>query len=54
MTLQNAAVVKSLAQVEMIFTFAASVFVFKETINRLEIAGCVLIVVGILVLLAFG
>lgn len=54
MTLQQAAVVKSLAQVEMIFTFAASVFFFRETINRLEIAGCVLIVAGILVLLAVG
>jgi len=51
MTLQQAAVVKSLAQVEMIFTFASSVFFFRETINRLEIAGCLLIVCGILVLL---
>ena len=51
MTLQQAAVVKSLAQIEMIFTFAASVFVFRETINRLEVAGCVMIVLGILVLL---
>jgi drug/metabolite transporter (DMT)-like permease len=54
MTLQQAAVIKSLAQIEMIFTFAASVFVFKERINRLEIAGCVLIVSGILVLVAVG
>ncbi|CUX40964.1 Quaternary ammonium compound-resistance protein QacC (fragment) [Agrobacterium genomosp. 5 str. CFBP 6626] len=27
---------------------------FKEKINRLEIAGCLLIVVGVLSLLAFG
>jgi drug/metabolite transporter (DMT)-like permease len=54
MTLQQAAVVKSLAQVEMLFTFAASVFFFKEKINRLEIAGCILIVAGILLLLAVG
>ena len=54
MTLQQAAVVKSLAQIEMIFTFAASVFFFREKINRLEIAGCALIVAGILVLLAVG
>lgn len=52
MTLQQAAIVKSLAQVEMLFTFAASVFYFKEKINRLEIAGCAMIVSGILVLLA--
>ncbi|MBX3582331.1 MAG: DMT family transporter [Rhizobiaceae bacterium] len=52
MTLQQAAVVKSLAQIEMLFTFASTVFVFKEKINRLEVAGCLLIVGGILVLLA--
>ncbi|PWK68434.1 DMT family transporter [Aminobacter sp. AP02] len=54
MTLQQAAIVKSLAQIEMLFTFASSVFFFRERINRLEIAGCVLIVGGILVLLAVG
>ena len=54
MTLQQAAVVKSLAQIEMLFTFAATVFFFKERINRLEVAGCILIVDGILVLLAVG
>lgn len=50
MTLQQAAVVKSLAQIEMLFTFASSVFLFGEKINRLEIAGCLLIVAGILAL----
>ncbi len=54
MTLQQAAVVKSLAQIEMLFTFAATVFFFMEKINRLEVAGCALIVGGILVLLAVG
>lgn len=54
MTLEQAAVVKALAQVEMLFTFAASVFFFKERINRLEIAGCVLIVAGIVVLVLVG
>ena len=54
MTLQQAAVVKALAQVEMIFTFSSSAFIFREHINRLEIAGCVLIVAGILVLLLVG
>jgi drug/metabolite transporter (DMT)-like permease len=53
MTLQQAAVVKSLAQIEMVFTFLSTVYFFKERINRLEIAGCVLIVCGILTLLAF-
>lgn len=53
MTLQQAAVVKSLAQIEMVFTFLSTVYFFKERINRFEIAGCVLIVCGILTLLAF-
>ncbi|MHA7969554.1 EamA family transporter [Rhizobium sp. CAU 1783] len=51
MTLQQVAVVKALAQVEMLFTFASSVFFFKEKINRLEVAGCLLIVAGVLLLL---
>jgi drug/metabolite transporter (DMT)-like permease len=51
MTLQQAAIVKSLAQIEMIFTFASSVFFFHERINRLETIGCALIVGGILILL---
>jgi drug/metabolite transporter (DMT)-like permease len=51
MTLQQAAIVKALAQVEMLFTFASSVFIFKEQINRYEVAGCLLIVFGILALL---
>ena len=54
MTLQQAAVVKALAQIEMLFTFAAAVFFFKEKINRIETAGCVLIVAGILVLVLVG
>ena len=50
MTLQQAAVVKALAQIEMIFTFASTVWFFRERINRTEVAGCALIVAGILVL----
>lgn len=50
MTLKTAAVVKALAQIEMIFTLASSVFFFREHVNRLEIVGCTLIVAGILVL----
>ena len=51
MTLQPAAVIKALAQIEMLFTFASSIFVFKEHVNRLEVAGCLLIVLGILALI---
>lgn len=50
MTLQQAAIVKALAQIEIIFTFASSVLVFRESVNRLEILGCLLIVGGIVVL----
>jgi drug/metabolite transporter (DMT)-like permease len=50
MTLQQAAYVKALAQVEMLFTFASAVFIFKERINRTEIAGCALIVVAVVAL----
>ncbi|MBO6541050.1 MAG: DMT family transporter [Rhizobiaceae bacterium] len=54
MTLQQAAIVKALAQVEMLFTFAASVFFFREKITPLEAAGCLLIVAGIVVLVLLG
>ncbi len=52
MTLQNAAVVKALAQVEMLFAFATSALLFKEKINRIEVIGCILIVAGIVVMMA--
>ncbi len=51
MTLEKAAVVKAVAQIEILFTFASTVFIFKERINKLEIFGCMAIVAGILVLL---
>ena len=53
-TLQQAALVKVVAQIEMIFTFAASIFFFKEKINLPEILGCILITAGIILLLVFG
>ncbi|MFZ2101949.1 MAG: DMT family transporter [Oricola sp.] len=54
MTLQQAAIVKALAQIEMIFAISTSIFFFREHINRLELAGCFLIVAGILVLVLGG
>ena len=51
MTLQNAAIVRAVGQVELIFTFLTSVLIFKEKINRYEVLGTLLIVGGILVLL---
>ncbi|MGB7288036.1 MAG: EamA family transporter [Salaquimonas sp.] len=49
-TLQAASVIKALAQVELLFTYASTIFIFKEKVTRGEIAGCLLIVTGILVL----
>ena len=51
MTLQNAAYVRAVGQVELVFTFLASVIFFRERSNLVEIAGIVLIVAGILLLL---
>lgn len=51
MTIQNAAYVRALGQVELIFTFVFSYFVFGERSNRLELLGIALVTLGILVLL---
>jgi drug/metabolite transporter (DMT)-like permease len=50
MTLQNAAYVRALGQIELVFTFLASALLFRERTTRLELAGIALIVAGILVL----
>ena len=51
MTLQNAAYVRALGQVELVFTFIASYFFFRERTTTLELGGIVLIVAGIVILL---
>ena len=51
MTIQNAAYVRALGQIELLFTFAASIFLFHERPNRTEVIGIVLVVGGILLLL---
>lgn len=51
MTLQNAAYVRALGQIELIFTFAASYLAFGERSTPLEIAGIALVTLGILALL---
>jgi len=50
-TLQNAAYVRALGQVELIFTFIASVFFFRERTSRAEVAGILLVAAGILLLI---
>ncbi|MEN0000731.1 MAG: DMT family transporter [Pseudomonadota bacterium] len=54
MTLETAAAVKAVAQVEMLFALATTAFVFREHISRREITGCVLIVSGVLLLILVG
>ena len=51
MTIQNAAYVRALGQIELIFTFGASYFVFNERSNRMELIGIMLVTCGILLLL---
>ncbi len=48
--LQNAAYVKALGQVELIFSLMASILFFRETITRREIAGMSLLGLSILAL----
>ena len=51
MTLENAAYVRAVGQVELVFTFIASYFFFRERSTPLEITGILLIVAGIVILL---
>ena len=51
MTLQHAALVRALGQIELVFTIASSVLFFRERIVRLELAGIALVVAGIVILL---
>jgi drug/metabolite transporter (DMT)-like permease len=51
MTLVNAGLVRALGQVELLFTFAASIWFFREQVRVREVLGALLIVVGIWLLL---
>jgi drug/metabolite transporter (DMT)-like permease len=51
MTIQNAAYVRALGQVELLFTFAAGYLFFRERANALELIGIGLVAGGILLLL---
>ena len=50
-TLQNAAYVRVVGQVELLFTFAASILFFHERPGALEVGGIVLVAGGIVLLL---
>ena len=50
-TLQNAAYVRALGQIELVFTFIAAHLIFRESSTRLEVTGVLLVVAGIVILL---
>jgi drug/metabolite transporter (DMT)-like permease len=51
MTLVNAGLVRAVGQVELLFTFIAAVWFFKERITGREVLGALLIILGIWLLL---
>jgi len=53
-TLQNATYVRALGQIELIFTFMATLLFFGEKVRRAEIAGIALITAAILIILLVG
>ena len=53
-TLQNAAYVRALGQIELVFTILASAIFFREKIQRLELAGMAFVIAGILILVLAG
>ena len=53
-TLQNAAYVRAVGQIELIFTFAASIFFFKEKTSRMELAGIALVMIAIVAIILTG
>jgi drug/metabolite transporter (DMT)-like permease len=51
MTLVNAGLVRALGQVELLFTFAASIWFFGERVTAKEVIGAVLVIAGLWLLL---
>ena len=49
-TLTHAAYVRALGQIELIFTFLASAFFFREKVSSTEIAGVILLSGAIILL----
>ena len=52
--LQNAAYVRAVGQIELVFTFLASVLFFRESVSKLEVLGIILVVGAILLILLAG
>ena len=53
-TLQNASFVRAVGQIELIFTYLFSVYIFREKVTQLETVGILLVGLGILILLLFA
>jgi uncharacterized membrane protein len=53
MTLENAAYVRTVGQIELVLSLLTSYLIFKERSSRYEIIGMVLIVIGIVILLRY-
>jgi len=51
MTIQQAALVRALGQLELVFTITTSTLIFKEKISRIELLGMSIVVLGIIILL---
>ena len=51
MTIQQAALVRALGQIELVFTISASTLIFRERIVRMELIGIILVVAGIVILI---
>ena len=49
-TLQNAAYVSALGQIELVFSFIASVFLFRERTHLIEISGIGMVIFGLMIL----
>lgn len=52
-TLENAALVRAVGQIELVFTFVASALFFREKSTKLEVFGILLVIAGILLILYF-
>ncbi len=53
-TIQNATYVRAVGQVELIFTFIATIVFFHERVNRIEVIGILLVAGAIMLLLLAG
>jgi drug/metabolite transporter (DMT)-like permease len=51
MTIQQAALVRALGQIELVFTIASSTLIFRERILRMELIGIILVIAGIVILI---